>query len=184
MSNAGRNLSQRYRGATWKTYTVSPHCTLHVQAIKKGTRNVLSVMEINWAHDDVSRGFDVTGYTEVHNWSFRHTVSAVKTLLIDLSEKTLEWIKNLKKTCQEWCNNTRDCPQYDPALISHQVLFSVPHLLQFPVSQSFFNSGFKVSVNLSFTPSLMVTESLFQSGLLKTQINSSVRRLGSRLVPV
>lgn len=96
MSNADWNLTHWPRRATWKTYTVSPRCALHVQAIKKGKRNVPSVMEINWAHDDVSRGFDVTGYTEVHNWSFRHTVSAVKTLLIDLSEKTCEWIKKEK----------------------------------------------------------------------------------------
>lgn len=67
-------------------------CTLYVQAMKE-KKNVPSAGEINWAGADVSRECDVTGYTEVSNWSFRHTVTAVNTRLIDLSKKTSKWIK-------------------------------------------------------------------------------------------
>lgn len=59
----------------------------------KEKKNVPSAGKINWAGADVSRESDVTGYTEVPNWSFRHTVTAVNTCLIDLSKKTSKWIK-------------------------------------------------------------------------------------------
>lgn len=52
----------------------------------------------------------LTGETEAHNWSFRHTLTPVTTKLIDRWDSTMT-----KNHVQH--NNSRDCPLHDTLLI-------------------------------------------------------------------